>query len=196
VVFSDETKINRFNADGRSWYWINDKENVPNCAVKQTVKHGRGSVMLWSCMTSRGLGDLQRVEGHINAKDYIALLHGDLYLNLERLRYFNLDKVIFQHDNAPIHETKIVQKWLLEQPFSTLEWPAQSSNLNPIEHVWATLKRHLNSYSTPPTGLFQLWELVEESFHTITTNECERLYASMPNKIVTVLAAHGKWTDF
>jgi hypothetical protein len=24
VVFSDETKINRFNADGRSWCWVND----------------------------------------------------------------------------------------------------------------------------------------------------------------------------
>ena len=58
VVFSDKTKINRFNGDGRSWCWINDKENVPDCAVKQTVKHGRGSVMLWSCITSRGLDDL------------------------------------------------------------------------------------------------------------------------------------------
>jgi transposase len=46
VVFSDETKINRFNADGRSWCWVNDKENVPDRAVKQTVKHGGGSVML------------------------------------------------------------------------------------------------------------------------------------------------------
>jgi hypothetical protein len=43
----------------------------------------------------RGLGDLQRLEWHINTKEYIALLHGDLYLNLERLGYFNLDKVIF-----------------------------------------------------------------------------------------------------
>jgi hypothetical protein len=59
-------------------------------------------------MTLRGLSDLQKVEGHINTKDYIALLHRDLYLSLERLGYFNLDKVIFQHDNAPIHEAKIV----------------------------------------------------------------------------------------
>jgi hypothetical protein len=51
--------------------------------------------MLWSCMTSRGLGELQKMEGRINAKDYIALLHGDLYLSLERLGYFNLDKAIF-----------------------------------------------------------------------------------------------------
>jgi hypothetical protein len=64
--------------------------------------------MLWSCMTSRGLGDLQRVEGHINAKDYIALLHKDLYLSLKILGYFNLDKGIFQHDNDPIHKAKIV----------------------------------------------------------------------------------------
>jgi hypothetical protein len=61
------------------------------------------------------------VEGRINDKDYIALLHGDLYLSLERLGYFNLDKVIFQHDNVLIHKLKIVQKWFLEQSFSTLE---------------------------------------------------------------------------
>jgi hypothetical protein len=24
VVFSDETEIHRFNADGRSWCWVND----------------------------------------------------------------------------------------------------------------------------------------------------------------------------
>jgi hypothetical protein len=41
--------------------------------------------MLWSCMTSRGLDDLQRMERCTNAKDYIALLYGGLYLSLERL---------------------------------------------------------------------------------------------------------------
>jgi hypothetical protein len=63
--------------------------------VKQTVKHGGRSIVLRSCMTSRGLGDLQRAEGLINPKDYIAFLQRDLYLSLERLGYFNLDKVIF-----------------------------------------------------------------------------------------------------
>jgi transposase len=135
-------------------------------------------------------------KGVLNAKDYIALLYGDLYLSLERLGYFDLDKVIFQHDNVPIHKAKIIQKWLLEHAFSTLEWPTQFSDLNPIEHVWATLKHRLNSYSSSPIGLLQLWEHVEESFRSIITNGCERLYASMPDQIVAVLAAHGKWTNF
>ena len=58
MIFNDETKIDCFNADGRSWCWIIDKENVPNCAVKQTVKYTRGSIVLWSCMTIRILADL------------------------------------------------------------------------------------------------------------------------------------------
>ena len=70
--------------------------------------------MLWSCMTSRVVGDLQKVDGYLNAKDYISILHGDLYLDLERLGYLNLDNVIFQNDNTPIHKAKIVQKWFLE----------------------------------------------------------------------------------
>jgi transposase len=196
VVFSDETKINRFNADGRTWCWVNDQKIFPDRAVKQTVKHGGGSLMLWSCMTARGVGDLQRVDGRINAKDYITILHGDLYLSLERLGYLNLGNVIFQHDNAPIHKAKIVQKWFLEQPFTILEWPAQSPDLNPIEHVWAILKHRLNSYPTPPVGLLQLWERVEETYKTITIEQCERLYATMPDRIAVVLAARGKWTRF
>ena len=37
VVFSDETKIYRFNSDGRSWCWIEDKENTPVRDVNQIV---------------------------------------------------------------------------------------------------------------------------------------------------------------
>ena len=107
MVFGDKTKINRFDAHGKSWCWINDKENIPNHIVKQTMKHDRRSVMLWICMTI-GLGDLEKVKGHINTKDYVTFLHGDLNLSLESLGYFNFDKVIFQYDNASIYEMKIV----------------------------------------------------------------------------------------
>ena len=33
MIFSDSTKINCFNVDERSRYWINDKENVFDRAI-------------------------------------------------------------------------------------------------------------------------------------------------------------------
>ena len=91
-----------------------------------------------------------------------------------------------------VYIAKIVQKWFLEQPFTIFEWPAQSPYLNSIEHVWAFLKHRLSSYPTPLVGFLQLWERVEETYKTITTKQCERLYGSMPDRIAVVLAARGK----
>ncbi|KAK4518590.1 uncharacterized protein ATC70_008809 [Mucor velutinosus] len=45
VIWTGETKINRFNSDGRQWAWIRSGEQLQNHHVKLTVKHGGGSIM-------------------------------------------------------------------------------------------------------------------------------------------------------
>lgn len=195
VVFSDETKICRFNSDGRSWCWIEDKENIPVRAVNQTVKHGGGSIMIWSCLSCRGIGSLHNIQGRLNARGYIGILEQDLLSSLQGFG-FNLEEVIFQQDNAPVHRAKIVEEWFGKQPFCVLEWPAQSPDLNPIEHVWALLKQRLNSYSSPPSGILELWARVQDICNSISLEECRRLYVSMPERIAAVLRANGRWTDY
>ena len=49
----------------------------------------------------------------------------------------------FQQDNARIHTCKSTEEWLQERGISWLEWLAYSPDLNPIEHVWAALKRNM-----------------------------------------------------
>ena len=56
VIWSDETKINRFQSYGRSWYWKREKNQLQPHHIKQTVKHGGGSIMIWGCMTAEGPG--------------------------------------------------------------------------------------------------------------------------------------------
>jgi hypothetical protein len=82
-----------------------------------------------------------------------------------------------------------------EAMFCVLEWHAQSPDLNPIEHIWALLEWRLNSYSSPPSCILQLWVSVQEVCDSISLEECRGLYASMPDRIVAVLAAIGRWRD-
>ena len=47
VVFSDESKYNRFGSDGREWCWRRPGEGFDTRYTKKVVKHGGGSVMEW-----------------------------------------------------------------------------------------------------------------------------------------------------
>lgn len=195
VIFSDETKINRFSSDGRVWCWVRDPQELSERTVIPTVKHGGGSVMIWGCMCIHGPGMMCRIEGRLNQHGYQKILEEHLYGTIQK---YNLDasKVIFQQDNAPVHSSNSMKQWFSRQPFGVLSWPAQSPDLNPIENLWAILKRRLNRYDTPPKGILELWSRVEETFPSITVDDCKRLIESMPRRIAAVLKSKGKWTKW
>ena len=103
VIFSDETKINRFNSDGRTWFWARDPTVLNDQSVQKTAKHGGGKIMVWGCMTSEGVGYLSKMDQHL----YKNILEDELMKTIE---YYELDpsKTIFQHDNDPKYTARSV----------------------------------------------------------------------------------------
>jgi hypothetical protein len=53
------------------------------------------------------------------------------------------DPFLFQHDNAPMHKARSIQKWFVD--VEELDWPLLSPDLNPIEQLWDVLECRLQA---------------------------------------------------
>jgi transposase len=192
VIFSDETKINRFGSDGITWTWYKDGQTPQ---VKETTKHGGGHLMLWGCITSRGIGYMCEIEGIMDQHLYRQILEHELADTFEFYQ-FEQDKMTFQHDNDPKHTAKSVSKYLSEQEFRVMTWPPQSPDLNPIENCWSYLKNKVYSHEKPANGLKELFTRVEKEWEEIPAEYLTKLYESMPRRMEQVIKAKGRWTKY
>jgi hypothetical protein len=73
---------------------------------------------------------------------------------------FDDDNCLYQHDSAPSHKARSVREWFVDNNVPEIDWPAQSPDLNPIEHLWDELE--LRSRPQHPTSLTALTTAMQE----------------------------------
>ena len=75
---------------------------------------------------------------------YVTTLQENLLPFIETMPLHIKHDFIFQQDNATIHTARITKAWFAEQAFKVMEWPPNSPDMNPIEHMWRVLKAALH----------------------------------------------------
>ena len=163
-------------------------------ALCPRVKHPP-SIMVWGGMSERGLTSLAVIVGTVDSRAYQDILNGYLIRTADALYP---EGWFLQQDNAPSHKSKATMKFFQDQGLQVLDWPANSPDLNPIETLWAIIKRRLAECKK--TTVMDWKQKVEiekiEIWDEISDKQLQRLVESMPRRIEACIAAAGCHTKY
>ena len=190
VVFSDE-KIVHARFTGRQM--IRRQRGEDDLSQIVPTKANNVKVNMWGCITSNFW--------------YLFLLpkkttDGAIYYNLLKLTFLpaireKYSDFVFMQDGASIHNQ--AKQLLIDENVPTLDWPARSPDLNPIENVWGLMQKLVNKWiveKKAPTNRTQLFSLCKKAFNTVCKKHLKALFESVPKRIEKTIEANGGHTKY
>lgn len=192
VIFLDESKFNLFGSDGRTMVWRKPNEELKGKNITPTVKHGGGSVMVWGCISAKGVGNLVFIDGIMNKESYLKILSENLKQSAEKMGILSTFKLY--QDNDPKHKAHIVREWLLYNCPKVINTPSQSPDMNPIENLWDYLDRRIRE--RPVSSKSELKYRLQEEWSKIGVEYLQKCIRNMPNRLSEVIKNKGYPTRY
>jgi len=187
VVFSDETTFQMFSNKTQ----VRFKGERPSRGV---VKHPF-KVHVWGAFCARGTIGFHMFTENMNGDLYREILTENLFEQAQQV----LGKSwIFQQDNDPKHTAKLTKALLQKKCPKVLDWPAYSPDLNPIENIWAIMKRKVEKRINKLLGAKKsitkevFMEIIATEWGNIGSDMCLNLVKSMPKRLELVTEKAGR----
>ena len=95
-------------------------------------------VMIWGCISWRGLGRLAIVNGIMDSEKYIEVIQS--HLLTQAAEWLPCGDWVFQQDGARCHTSRRTMQFFEELNIPIFSWTACAPDLNSIEIVRALLK--------------------------------------------------------
>ncbi|KAK3512269.1 hypothetical protein QTP70_002266 [Hemibagrus guttatus] len=131
----------------------------------------------YMCVNEREGSGTVRLQGEeVKKVQEFKYLGSTVQSNGECGKEFGDVPFLFQHDCTPVHKAKSIKTWMREFGVEKPDWPAQSPDLNPIEHLWDELEWRLYSamltYLPPPWGDCRTDPIDSDFFTTYSITAC------------------------
>jgi len=186
VIFSDETSVEIGKQSRQVKVWCHPDERYNSKCLVPSFKSGQRSVMAWGCFVGEIKGPLvfcneyKEKKEKIKAKTYLKILENNFIPFHNMARPLVGQNLVFQQNNAPIHTAQKVTKWFKEKKIETMDWPACSPDLNPIENIWKLLKDNVQKRENSPRIVDELKVALKEEWSKFDTSILKAVVDSMP----------------
>ena len=194
VLWSDESKFNLFMADGRMRVRRLQNEAYRDDCIVPRVQGGGGSVLVWGCFSYHG-----KLQLHVWDERITGISYRDQIINGIIRPHFIAhpnENFIFVDDNAPVHRAHVVQRALADAGIPRMEWPANSPDLNIIEHAWEMLGRAIQNRNPPIQTIQDLRAAIVDEWNQIPLQKLRRLITSCSRRCRAVIASQGGHTRY
>ena len=191
VLFTDEMRACLPHIDGRrhAWRWRGERHS--ECCVEPVTAFGGGSVMVWGGITLTTKTHLIQINGNLNSNRYVAEI-----LCLHVVPHATGNGFILMDDNVRPHRGRVVTEFLAGAAIELMVWPANSRDLNPIEHLWHQLKHSVYGRIAEYSTLEDLTQLLQEELTGIPQQRVSRLVNKMRRRCLEVIEKRGGYTHY
>ncbi len=196
IIWSDETMVRSAPQGKEMKYWVHRTDPSPKIPKNYQIQNGGFGVMFWGCFSSFGFGPLVVVEGTMDSEKYISTIQDYLLDEIHHVKSQYGVNMVFMQDNASCHKSTQTMRFFDECGLKTLKWPPQSPDLNPIENLWAYIKRKRQQKFGLVTSkvelidqIFEIWEGLDDEFAWV-------LSQSASTRLTVCASRNGEHTGY
>ena len=106
------------------------------------------------------------------------------------------DPFILMDDNAHPHTAHAIQEYLEREGIESLDWPARSPDLNPIEQVWNSFQNAISARQVQPRSIQELGAMLVQEWDNMTQASIRNLIGSMRRRCQAVIESNGSHTRY
>src|ERR1700738_4749533 len=197
VIWTDEASVEIGKESRVVWVWRRPGERYDEKCTVPTFKSGRQSLMIWGCIAHGRLGPLIRIpKEEKSGADYVRLVFAGPLLDFYSELCEERGVVAVMEDGAPVHCSKVAKNFRTAHQMEIFSHPAQSPDINPIEHVWKILKTKINERPVMPRNVDEMWVALQEEWTKFDVGLVNGLIKSMSERVEAVTKVKGGSTKY